>query len=619
MTRIKTLLVCLLFNAAFGFSMLAQERQFLDQDLTGADLTGQDLMGWRFVNSTLDRAQINGVNATNAKFESDSTFRMANFANADLSDSVLASDFEQANLVDAQLVNARLTCESSFFGANLSNADLTEADICGTTLFGATLDNANISQADFRTGLPFDERLQMAMPLDELSATANYRNRDLQSVTFAGNLSGWDLSNQNLSNADLQTTNVTDAVFLNADISGATLPSTFTQQQLISTASFQNRDLAGVNVRGSLAGLDLSDFDLSGALLSGDLTNADFTNAELGGRIPSRLTEEQLMSTANYQRKELRDLDFSFQARDWNLQGMDLEGSFVVAPSDPANMAGASILGARLSDGPQEAFSQTASHQQKDLRDVVFPSVMYDWDLRGFNLTGAFIGQSRMRNVDLRGANLSNALMTAELEYDNVQTDAGTTYNQWTLFPGWSFSDFDRRRFDPDDFGMTYVETAEGDFDANGRIDNADLDDLQMAIRDEVHQRFGASWWERDRRFDLNNDRIVDKLDLGQLTAMLGTTLGDSNLDGMVDFSDFLKLSDNYGSDGTWADGDFDGDGRVGFPDFLLLSEQFGSEPLLIRNVPEPNFGLPIACIGLFLWKRRRTSTFARKNCVFRQ
>jgi uncharacterized protein YjbI with pentapeptide repeats len=398
---------------------------------------------------------------------------------------------------------------------------------------------------------------------------------------------------------------VTDVNFFNADIRGATLPDTFTQEQLVSTASFQNKDLMAVKSRLSLAGLDLRGFNLSS--VTGDFTNADLTNAELGGRIPWNLSEEQIMSTANYQRKDLRGVTFPSQARDWNLQGINLDGSNVIAPSDPANMAGASIIGTRLNSGPQEAFSQTASYQQKDLRDVVFPSVMYDWDLNGFNLTGAFVGQARMRDVDLRGANLSNVVMPAELQYDNVLTDAGTTYNQWTLFPGWSGSARDRRRFDPDDFGMTYVESGDGDVDANGSIDIADLDDLQEAIREEVHLNFGLSWYERDRRFDLNEDRVVDRLDLVQLTALLGTTLGDSNLDGSIDFADFLKLSEKFGSEGTWSEGDFDGNGTIEFPDFLLLSDNFGTEqPPASESVPEPNFNLLSVLAGLIILSRRR-------------
>ena len=51
---------------------------------------------------------------------------------------------------------------------------------------------------------------------------------------------------------------------------------------------------------------------------------------------------------------------------------------------------------------------------------------------------------------------------------------------------------------------------------------------------------------------------------------------GDCDLDGDVDFQDFLHLSTNFGAtDAAWADGDFDVDGDVDFADFLALSAAF--------------------------------------------
>lgn len=53
---------------------------------------------------------------------------------------------------------------------------------------------------------------------------------------------------------------------------------------------------------------------------------------------------------------------------------------------------------------------------------------------------------------------------------------------------------------------------------------------------------------------------------------------GDANLDGTVDFSDYLLLNENYGlENATWSDGDFDGDGIVAFSDYLLLTNNFGA------------------------------------------
>lgn len=53
---------------------------------------------------------------------------------------------------------------------------------------------------------------------------------------------------------------------------------------------------------------------------------------------------------------------------------------------------------------------------------------------------------------------------------------------------------------------------------------------------------------------------------------------GDTDLNGAVDFSDFLVVSGNFGlqESATARDGDFDGNGSVEFSDFLILANNFG-------------------------------------------
>ena len=87
---------------------------------------------------------------------------------------------------------------------------------------------------------------------------------------------------------------------------------------------------------------------------------------------------------------------------------------------------------------------------------------------------------------------------------------------------------------------------------------------------------------------------------------VLQKTPGDANLDGVVDFPDFLALSEHFGEGSrrdprAWSQGDFDGNGEVDFPDFLILSENFGgvaAAATSAASVPEPT-GLSIALFGL--------------------
>ena len=106
----------------------------------------------------------------------------------------------------------------------------------------------------------------------------------------------------------------------------------------------------------------------------------------------------------------------------------------------------------------------------------------------------------------------------------------------------------------------------------NGRIEVADLELLQVAIREDREEDEG--------RFDQNNDGVVDRQDVAWwLDVVADTFEGDADLDGDVDFLDYLAFSRNFGRrDASWSSGDFDGDGVVSFPDFLVLSRQFGKK-----------------------------------------
>ena len=87
----------------------------------------------------------------------------------------------------------------------------------------------------------------------------------------------------------------------------------------------------------------------------------------------------------------------------------------------------------------------------------------------------------------------------------------------------------------------------------------------------------------------------------------IGSQPGDLDGNATVDFKDFLVLSSNYGSEGSYLDGDIDGDGQVAFPDFLSLSEVFGSEART-APVPEPEAPLCVWLIAIMLFLRRRWS-----------
>ena len=80
--------------------------------------------------------------------------------------------------------------------------------------------------------------------------------------------------------------------------------------------------------------------------------------------------------------------------------------------------------------------------------------------------------------------------------------------------------------------------------------------------------------------FDLTADNAVDVADVDHLLEIeMNVRKGDADLDGLVDFDDFLVVSKNYGQPGKWSTGDFDSDGAVGFLDFLHVARNYTIPP----------------------------------------
>lgn len=189
-----------------------------------------------------------------------------------------------------------------------------------------------------------------------------------------------------------------------------------------------------------------------------------------------------------------------------------------------------------------------------------------------------------------------------------------------------------------------------GDVNGDGLIDNRDLFALDAALpitataaktaanqvllrRGNINGQFGTDAWDIDTEFqrigktgdnwfeDLNVDGVVTKADVDTLVQQIfKTTYGDSDLNGKVDFSDFLTIQNNFGKTGGWAAGDFDGNGVVNFTDFLQLQNNFGFGTFITASqtaaltafaasVPEPaSVGLVILGIAALKRRSRRIS-----------
>ena len=111
-----------------------------------------------------------------------------------------------------------------------------------------------------------------------------------------------------------------------------------------------------------------------------------------------------------------------------------------------------------------------------------------------------------------------------------------------------------------------FVHAKSADFNQDSRLDSNDIDTMFAQVRSSTF----------DTQFDLNSDDTVDQDDVNILVRdILGTDIGDANLDRQIDSTDIQQVvqSNKFetGESAGWAEGDWDGDGDFDFDDVWLL------------------------------------------------
>jgi uncharacterized protein YjbI with pentapeptide repeats len=356
-----------------------------------------------------------------------------------------------ANLTDANLRQANLT------NASFSRADLTGADFAGAEIRGANFNLPSFASA-------------------QLYSTASYNARELTKINLGGNnLSGWNFAGQNLTEAyfgsislcsndgpnnslcyasagtlltganfaranvrgaSFDAANLTDADFTGAEVRGASfsrhqvcprhncrLEGGITLSQLYSTASYQAKDLSGINLyRNDLAGGNFAGQNLTNARFDdATLTDADFTGADVQGAsfgsiyyYGTGITLEQLYSTASYQAHNLSGIHFAGNSLSGgSFVGQNLtNATFTGDTLTDVDFTGADVRRATFRPHPYnggggrvtlEQLYSTASYQSLDLSGI---------SLIAHNLAGANFNGQNLTNTNFNAATLTGADFT---------------------------------------------------------------------------------------------------------------------------------------------------------------------------------------------------------------
>ncbi|WP_428388189.1 pentapeptide repeat-containing protein [Mucisphaera sp.] len=598
------------------YQMLQSTRSFQDGNLTGTTLGSIKLHYWNFNNlnltdthfgaSDLLGSSFAGANIEGADFQRVSNFQFstlqstASYQNQNLTGIILhlldmpGWDLSSQNLTNANLSNSDTT------GANFNDADLSNTNFNNAKITGASMSGSII------TGARFSNMQQNSLTQAMLQSTQSFQNGSLSSLNLDGNdLTGWDFSGQNLTDASLRAGSIssfqsvlTDTDFSHANLTRADLSGSWRYEHAPrNNASFRNANLTDAN------------------LLRNDLTNADFTDTTIrGARLDHAIgfTVQMLESTGSYKAHDLQDV------------------SFIAADLSDANLARQNLSRANF----QIASLTNANLTNADLDDInLRDTIMHGTDLRGArNITREQLvrPENLWNHSSIYPADSGN-LIFPDGEINGLNIGANATLRIWDFQPVADEQPIPisvaqqltmhqnaslRMVFEDGEWGSTigFLEPATP-VTLGGTLhleiaSHLTVDEL-VALNDATLHLFDWTHASRSGWFDqITTHTPIGDFDTTNL-AIDGTvvfridelTPGDTNLDLVIDLNDLSKLAANFGQPAGWAGGNFNGDNVVDLIDLSLLATNFNPAPPS-TTIPEPA-AAPLVLLASALLKRR--------------
>ena len=276
---------------------------------------------------------------------------------------------------------------------------------------------------------------------------------------------------------------------------------------------------------------------------------------------------------------ELDDGNSRFEFTVDTVDGLDLSSQEPCGFDDPFDAPTHAIWGVRgftITEGAASGLSPATIAEESN-----FDSTNETWLLASVGITALELGETEL-SLQIGNIGINQADGDSEESSEDLQIEfAGDGHllnarNQRCVSMA------------PIEATIRVEEPIAGDFNFNGELDAGDIDLLSIEAKKEAPTP----------AFNIAGDAEVDAVDrLFWVENLKGTFLGDANLDGKVDFFDFIDLANGFNKPGGWAQGDFNGNQMVDFLDFIDQASNFG-QPLqeAAFAVPEP------ASLSLSLW-----------------